>query len=197
MRTASYLFYQAVQRPIYILIYLIPVISGSFAGVLHPMPDFDYTPWIGRVTADFRVPPGWDALPIDPKSPHHATLFQVVSGSKQHNIVVSLDFYHLHSFVKEKTQQGSAANYLDGIQRHDDPNVKMDLVSTFQSERNGPINLYRYHYANRRERWAVFIVAGDYEVQLEICAPDFADEATLRSCLELVARGVSISKAAG
>ena len=179
-------------RGIQILIYPFVLASGSFAGVLHPMADFDYTAEIGRATAHFSVPQGWRALRIDQKTPHHATLVHLSSGSKRQRVAVSLDFYHIHSFETDKTQQGCADDYLDGIQHHADSNVEMDVVDTFHSKRNGTLNIYRYHSDYWRERWAVFIVKGDYEVQLEIYAHDFADTASFTSYLQAVADRVSI-----
>jgi hypothetical protein len=175
------------------LVYLLVLVSGSFAGVLHPMADFDYTPQLGRATAHFRVPLGWRTQPIDPKTPHHAVLFRVASGNKKRSVSVSLDFYHIHSFETDKTQQGCANDYLDGIQSHADPVVEMDIVSTFQSTRNGALNIYRYHSEYWRERWAVFIVKGDYEVLVEIYARDFIDTAPFTRYLQIVARGISIN----
>jgi hypothetical protein len=175
-----------------ILIYSFVLASASFAGVLHPMVDYDYTAEIGRATAHFDVPGGWRALPITRRTPHHATLVYVNPRNKHQRVVVSLDFYHIHSFETDKTQQGCADEYLDGIQRHADPDVEMDIVSTFQSGGNGAVNIYRYHSEYWRERWAVFIVKGDYEVQLEVYAHDFADTAQFAGYLRSVADGVSI-----
>jgi hypothetical protein len=179
-------------RGIQILIYPFLLASSSFAGVLHPMADFDYTAEIGRATAHFNVPQGWRALPIDQKTPHHATLVHLSPGSNRKRVAVRLDFYHIHSFETDKTQQGCADDHLDGIQRHADPDVEMDIVSTFQSGRNGAVNIYRYHSEYWRERWAVFIVKGDYEVTIEVYAHDFADTAQFAGYLRTVADGVSI-----
>ena len=179
-------------RGIQILIYPFVLATGTFAGVLHPMADFDYTAEIGRATAHFRVPQGWHALRIDQKMPHHATLVRATSGNKQQSVPVNLDFYHIHSFQTDKTQQGCADEYLDGIQRHSDKNIEMDIVSNFYTCNNGVLNIYRYHSDYWRERWAVFIVKGDYEVHLEIYAHDFADTGSFASYLQAVAEGVSI-----
>src|SRR5438309_8253881 len=99
---------------------LLSLTNGSLAGLLHPMRDFDYTPQIGLATAHFDVPPGWRTLPADPRTPHHASLVHATSGNKQQSVAVDLDFYHIHSFQTDKTQQGCADEYLDGIQRHSD-----------------------------------------------------------------------------
>ena len=168
--------------------------SGCLAGVLHPMQDFDYTPQIGLATAHFGVPLGWRVLPIDPRTPHHATLVRATSGNKQESVVVNLDFYHIHSFQTDKTQQGCADKYLDGIQRHADKKVEMDIVSTFYTSSNGVLNIYRYHSDYWRERWAVFVVKGDYRVDIEIYAHDLADTALFALYLELIAQGISINQ---
>jgi hypothetical protein len=175
-----------------ILIYPFILASASFAGVLHPMVADDYTAEMGRATAHFDVPRGWRALPIARRTPHHATLVYVNPRNKHLKVAVSLDFYHIHSFETDKTQQGCADDYLDGVQRHADPDVEMDIVSTFQSGRNGAVNIYRCHSEYWREGWTVFIVKGDYEVQIEVYAHDFAGTAQFAGYLRAVADGVSI-----
>lgn len=98
----------------------------------------------------------------------------------------------IHSFETDKTQQGCADDYLDGVQRHADKRVEMDIVNTFQSTANGALNIYRFHSDYWRERWAVFIVKGDYVVQLEIYTHDFADTAPFPTYFQIIVRGVSI-----
>jgi hypothetical protein len=186
--------YVFIRRTAYTLACLLASASGSLAGVLHPMQDFDWTPQIGLATAEFRVPPGWRALPFGPEAPAQVTLVRVASEDRQHEIVATIDFYHLHSFQKDKTQQGCADEYLDGIQRHADKNVEMDIVSTFYISSNGAVNIYRYHSDYWRERWAAFIVKGDYLVQVEIYAHDFANTALFAPYLELIAQGISINQ---
>jgi hypothetical protein len=175
------------------LVCLAAFTSGCLAGVLHPMADFDYTPEIGRATAQFDVPAGWRTLPFGAMAPSQVTLIRVASGDKQHEIVATINFYHIHSFQKDKTQQGCAEDYLDGVRRHADSHVEMDLVSTFQSPRNGVLNIYRFHSAYWRERWAVFIIKGDYEVQIEISAHDFAETVGFPIYLQELAQDISIT----
>ena len=186
--------YVLIRRTGYMLACFLVLASGSLAGVLHPMQDFDWTPQIGLATAEFGVPPGWRALPFGPEAPAQVTLVRVASENRQHEIVATIDFYHLHSFQGDKTQQGCADEKLDGIQRHADKNVEMDIVSVFYTASNGVLNIYRYHSDYWRERWAVFVIKGDYLVQIEISADDFADTALFASYLELIAQGISINR---
>jgi hypothetical protein len=170
--------------------------SGSSAGILRPMADFDYTPQIGQARAHFRVPPGWNASPNDPKNPHHATLSRTL-GNQPSFVEVAIDFHHIHSFVIDKTQQSLADEYLDGIRRHADPNVEVRIVNTFHSAESGALNVYRYYSASSGQRWVVFIVKGDYDVQVEIYAHELADTALFASYLEQIAQGISIETNGG
>ena len=172
---------------------LFALTSGCFAGVLHPFQDFDYTSEIGLAAAEFRVPPGWHALPFGPEAPAQVTLVCVASENKQRKIVATIDFYHIHSFQKDKTHQGCADEYLNGIHRHSDSKVEMDMVSTFYTASNGVLNIYRYHSDYWRERWAVFVVKGDYEVLIEIHARDFADTVQFPAYLQQFAQDISIT----
>lgn len=171
---------------------LLPNVSA--AGILHPQADFDYSPQIGRATAHFDVPEGWRALSSDQKMPHHATLVQITSKKKGDKIVVNLNFYHLHSFQIEKTQRGCALEYLDGIQRHADPDATMQMVDRFQSPLAGSIDTYRYSIAHLGQRWVAFVVEGDYVLRVEIDAPDLMQERMLMSYVALIAGGVSIKQ---
>ena len=101
----------------------------------------------------------------------------------------------MHYYILDASQlgdqQAQADSYLDGIHRHSDDKVTMQITDTVAT-RYGQLHVYRYFSDYWRDRRSVFIVHGNRYVHLELYAPESAPAQRCQATLEELARSVSI-----
>ena len=115
----------------------------------------------------YTLPRNWVVQKIEAPSDHYHIISPTTS-TKPSDALVTIDFFNQFDFRFPSTETGCADSYLDAIQGHKDPKVRMSAVGYIRSPIYGQITEYRYCSDYFGDHLVSFVITKDGYATIEL-----------------------------